>query len=182
MVYRNTTAPDNCSACFALLLVDCLERHLVERLNDVQLPRRESHAMQLLERQDVLRQDRPWAARTHAPADPSKCVPQRPARARPLDVQPRIVLAGVLGGALQVRAQRGAVTLARRQFILGARAVRQAFAEAAIKSSVFWMPARTWPRSHCFVGSVSSARTFAGVNSSGWPPLVMFQLRQAATR
>ena len=178
----NTTSPTTFSTCFALLLVDCLERHLIECLDDVQLPRRKAHAVQLLEREDVLGQDRPWAVRAHAAADSPKYVPQRAAGTRPLDVQPRIVLAGVLGGALQVRAQRSAVTLARRQLILGARAFRQAFAEAAIKSSVFWMPARTWPRSHCFVGSVSSARTFAGVNSSGWPPFVMFQLRHEATR
>lgn len=93
--------------------------------------------MQLLERQDVLRQDRPGPVRAHGSADTPERIPQRAPRARPVDVQAPVRHAGILGGALQVGAQRSAVTLARRQLILGARAVRQAFAEAAIKSSVF---------------------------------------------
>jgi hypothetical protein len=99
--------------------------------------------VQLLVGQDVLRKN--WARPAH-----SYCATYAPERLPygfpnpgPINVQPRIRGAGILGRTLQMSAQRGAVTLPRRQFILGAAALRQAFAESAIKSSVLWMPART---------------------------------------
>ena len=166
----------------SVFLMHRLLRDRVEGVDDVEFPRRERHAVQLLEGQDVLRHDRARPVHRHRSTNAPKCIPQRAPEPRPLDVQPRIALACILGDTLQVRAQRGAVTEPRRQLVLGAAAPRQAFAESAIKSSVLLMPARTCVRSHCLVGSVSSARTFAALHSTSWPPRATFQPRTEATR
>ena len=101
-----------------------VECHFVERINHIELPSREAHAVQLLERQDVLRLDRAGAVGGHGAPHAAKGIPQRPAGPRPFDFQARILNALVLGCALQRSAERGAVALAGGQLVLSPGASR----------------------------------------------------------
>lgn len=96
----------------------------VEHLQDFQLPLGETHPVQRLVSLDAGHGDRAQPFHHRLPVEPLECFPQGNAQLRPLDVQARIDLAGVLRHALQVSPQRGAVALPRRQFILGAAALR----------------------------------------------------------
>jgi hypothetical protein len=99
-------------------------RDAVEHVDNLQLPAVELDAPQLLVGQDLLRGQ--LARARHAGRAPhlAEGIPQRAADRRPFHRQQRVDLVRVLGQALQVRAQRGAVTLPGREFKLGPGAVR----------------------------------------------------------
>lgn len=58
-----------------LIALQRVERHLIESLDDIELPSREAHTVQLLEGQDVLWLDWTRAVWTHRAADAPKRVP-----------------------------------------------------------------------------------------------------------
>ena len=101
-----------------------LQRNRIEHLDHVQLPSTERDPVQRLVREDVLRRDRSWTVDRHRPAQAPEGVPNRAAEPGPGDVQARVDVARVLRDALQVVAQRRAVTLPRGELVLGAAALR----------------------------------------------------------
>ena len=126
--------------------------HVVNSDQGVQLPAGEPHAVIGLPGLNLLLRDgaKPVAARA---AQRVECIPHRLSGWRARLQQPGVQHAGIGIAALQVGAQAGTVTLGRTKLKLGARKLRQAFAELLIKrtdsSSAFF----TWARSHWRLGS-----------------------------
>ena len=83
-----------------------------------------------------------------------KHLPQWLALPGALHLQPCVQHAGAGIQPLQVGAQAGTVTLGRAKLKLGARKLRQAFAELLIKRSASSSALRTWARIHWRLGSV----------------------------
>ena len=99
-------------------------RDAVEHVDNFELPAIELDAPQLLVGQDLLRGQFAWARHAGRAPHLAEGIPQRSARLGPFHRQQRVDLFRVLGDALQVRAQRGAITLPGREFELGPGAVR----------------------------------------------------------
>lgn len=97
--------------------------------------------------------DRQWAAERVLATELVEHAPDRLTEPRPTHAQALVRNAGVLRVTLQVLPQRRAIAFARGEFKLLPRALRQGFAELAIKSSDFAKPVMTWPRNHWRLGS-----------------------------
>lgn len=99
-------------------------RDAVEHVDNLQLPAVELDSPQLLVSQDLLRGQFPQTRHAGRASHLAESIPERSARLGPFHRQQRVDLFRVLGDALQVRAQRGAITLPGREFELGPGAVR----------------------------------------------------------